>query len=81
MEKQLTLLKKKYNYNLNRNKNAEEHLKTHDPEECITKKFKGKTALDGFNEIAVELSKLRIEIEQRIYRDMTAEEILNGFNL
>lgn len=74
-------LKKKYNALLDRNSKAEEYLKTHGPEECLSKKFKGKSAIDGFNEIAIELSLLKLEIEPLIYRDMTKDEILNGFNL
>ena len=72
MEKQLAFLKQKYNYNLNRNRNAEEYFKTHTVEECL--KY-----INLFNEVTKELSNLKIKIENLIYRDMTKEEILNGF--
>lgn len=77
----LTELKKKYNITLERDKKAEEYLKLHEPEECLSKKFKGKSAVDGFNEIAVELSKSRLEIETLLYRNMTDDEIWNGFKV
>lgn len=74
-------LKKKYNAALLRNKKAEEYLNTHEPEEYWGKIFKGKTILNGFDEIVIELSLLRLEIEILLYRDMTQEEILNGFKV
>ena len=74
-------LKKKYNIALERDKKAEEYLKLHTPEESLNKKFKGKSAVDGFNEIAVELSKSRLEIETLLYRNMTDDEIWNGFKV
>ena len=74
-------LKKKYNITLERDKKAEEYLKLHTPEESLSKKFKGKSAIDGFNAIAVELSKLRLDIEKLLYRNMTDDEIWNGFNI
>jgi len=68
----LNELKEKYNKALKRNKNAEEYFKTHTVEECL--KY-----INLFNEVTKELSNLKIKIENLIYRDMTKEEILNGF--
>ena len=77
-------LKKKYNAALARNKKAELYMQSKSVEECLKplKVVKGKdfTTVDLFNEVASELSRLRKEIEQLIYRNMTTDEILNGFN-
>lgn len=73
--------KKKYNALLERNSKAEKYIETHNPEECLIKKFKGKSALDGFNDVAVELSKTKKQVETLLYRNMTEYEILNGFKI
>lgn len=80
----LAALKEKYNKCLDRNKNAEEYLKAHTVKQCekeieIKGKGIGKNAFDLFNEVVIDLSNLRFKIEQIIYRDMTHEEIINGF--
>lgn len=77
-------LKKKYNEALERNKKAEEYLKAHTVEECSKKrKIKGHenkmTIFDLFNEVVIELSLLKLEIERLSYRNMTHDEIINGF--
>lgn len=77
----LITLKKKYNALLERNSKAEKYIETHNPEECLIKKFKGKSALDGFNEITINLSKTKNQIESLLYRNMTEYEILNGFKI
>lgn len=74
MEKQLALLKKKYNYNLNRNRNAEEYFKTHTVAEC-------EKHLALFNQVTNELSNLNIQIEAIRGKQMTTYEKLNGFKL
>ena len=71
---ELNELKKKYNKGLERNKKAEEYFKTHTIAECM--KY-----LNLFNEVAIELSLLVIEIETRIYRNMTHKDKINGFKL
>lgn len=89
-------LKKKYNALLDRNSNAENYLNTHNFYECHTPlknkdgTFKiryenGKEmwvdSLSVFNDLVADLSKTKQEIENSIYRDMTQEEIWNGFKL
>ena len=74
MEKQLALLKQKYNYNLNRNRNAEEYFKTHTVAEC--EKY-----LKLFNEVTNELSILIVKIEATMGKKMTTYEKVNGFKL
>lgn len=74
MEKQLSLLKQKYNYNLNRNRNAEEYFKTHTVAEC--EKY-----LKLFNEVTKELSNLMSNIEAAMGKNMTHYERINGFKL
>jgi len=74
MEKQLALLKQKYNYNLNRNRNAEEYFKTHTVAECL--KY-----LNLFNQVTTELSNLIIHIEDYMGKNMTTYEKQNGFTL
>lgn len=68
----LTDLKKKYNYWIRRNKNAEHFFSTKPIEECIKH-------LNLFNQITIELSDLRNELEKELNRKMTRQEILNGF--
>lgn len=82
---ELNELKKKYNKAIERNKKAEEYLKANTVEECKReRKIKGHenemTIFELFNEVVIELSLLKLEIEARIYRNMTHEEIINGFN-
>lgn len=77
-------LKKKYNKAIERNKKAEEYLKTHAVEECSKKrKIKGHenemTIFNLFDEVVIELSLLKLEIERLSYRIMTEDEIINGF--
>lgn len=72
MEKQLALLKQKYNYNLNRNRNAEEYFTTHTVAEC--EKY-----LKLFNQVTQELSNLMFQIEAIIGKKMTEYEKINGF--
>lgn len=74
MEKQLTLLKQKYNYNLNRNRKAEEYFKTHTVKEC-------EKHLDLFNKVTNELSNIITKIESITGEKMTTYERLNGFKL
>lgn len=89
MEKDLMSLRKKYNECLERNKKAEKYLMSHTCEECEAK-FKRKkingedeeiTTFELFSEVAVDLSKLIIEIEKNMGKKMTRYEILNGFKL
>lgn len=65
-------LMEKYNKLIIRNKNAEEYFKNRTVEECLQ-------ALELFNDITVQLSRLRKEIEPLLNREMTEEEIFNGF--
>lgn len=74
MEKQLALLKQKYNYSLNRNRNAEEYFKNHTVAEC--EKY-----LKLFNNVTQEISNLIIQIEATMGKKMTTYEKLNGFKL
>lgn len=93
----LTELKKKYNALLDRNSKAENYLNTHSWLEYETplknKDGKYKTKDDGngnpmyisarttFDDLVVELSQTKREIETLLYRNMTDDEILNGFKI
>lgn len=68
----LEALKADYNKKLDRNKNAEEWFRTHTVKECLAQ-------LELFNIVTRDLSKLMIEIENKIGRNLTKEEKLNGF--
>lgn len=81
MDDRLAALKRQYNNALERNKNAEEYFRTHTVEECLYKKFKNGTALDIFNQVTRELSRLIIQIEDAMGNKMTQYEKLNGFKL
>ncbi|MDR3595129.1 hypothetical protein [Clostridium sp.] len=90
-------LKKKYNALLERNSKAETYLNTHSFIECSTplrnKDGTYKTKDDGngnpmyintfsvFNDLVSDLSKTKKEIETLLYRDMTEDEIWNGFKI
>lgn len=86
-------LKKKYNALLERYNRAETYLNTHSFVECSTplknKDGSYKVQANGnyidtfyvFNELVADLSKTKQQIEQLIYRDMTQEEIWNGFKV
>lgn len=86
-------LKKKYNVLLDRNSKAETHLNNHTYAECATplknKDGTFKTKADGmyidtfsvFNELVADLSKVKQQVETSLYRNMTDDEIWNGFNL
>ena len=86
-------LKKKYNALLERYKRAETHLNTHNYIICATPlKNKDNTyklqpngdyvdTFDVFNELVIDLSKTKQEIEILLYRDMTEDEIWNGFKV
>jgi hypothetical protein len=86
-------LKKKYNKLLVRDKKATEYLRTHTFIQCSTPlkdksdKYivrEGGMWLDTFglfNELIADLSKTKQEIEHLIYRNMTDEEIWNGFKV
>lgn len=69
---EITKLKEKYNHFLERNRKAEEYFKDHTVEECLR-------YLKLFNEVTQQLSKLMIEIKAVLGREMTQDEILNGF--
>lgn len=93
----LTELKKKYNALLERNSKAETYLNSHSYAECVTPlknkdgtyKFKndknGKqinvNALTLFDDLVIALSKTKQQIETLLYRDMTKDEIWNGFKI
>lgn len=86
-------LKKKYNALLVRDKKATEYLKTHDFIQCSTplkNKDGSYMVKDGgmcldtfglFNELIFDLSKTKQEIEILLYRNMTNDEIWNGFKI
>ena len=86
-------LKKKYNALLDRNSKAETYLNTHSFTECSTplknKDGSYKVQADGmyidtfsvFNELVADLSNTKKEIETLLYRNMTNDEILNGFKI
>ena len=86
-------LKKKYNALLDRNSKAETYLNTHTFTECSTplknKDGSYKLKADGmyidtfsvFNELVADLSSTKKEIETLLYRNMTNDEILNGFKI
>ena len=86
-------LKKKYNALLDRNSKAETYLNSHSYVECATplknKDGTFKTKADGmyidtfsvFNELVAELSKTKQQIETLLYRNMTDDEIWNGFKV
>jgi len=86
-------LKKKYNALLVRDKKATEYLKTHDFIQCsnpLKNKDGSFMVKDGgmwldtfglFNELIADLSKTKQQIETLLYRNMTDDEIWNGFNL
>ncbi|NMF06276.1 hypothetical protein ACUH7Y_06990 [Clostridium beijerinckii] len=86
-------LKKKYNALLVRDRKATEYLKTHTFAQCSTplkNKYKAFILRDGgmwldtfglFNELVADLSKTKHDIETLLYRDMTDEEIWNGFKV
>lgn len=71
---QLVELKKKYNEKLERNRKAEKYFKEHTVEECIQQ-------LNLFNEVVKELSELMHKIKSMSYRQITSDEILNGFEV
>lgn len=85
--------KKKYNALLDRNSKAETYLNTHSYVECA-KPLKNKDGtfkvkeggmwvdtFDIFNDLVAELSKTKQQIETLLYRDMTEDEIWNGFKV
>ena len=86
-------LKKKYNALLDRNSKAETYLNTHSFTECSTplknKDGSYKVQADGmyidtfsvFNDLVAELSKTKQQIETLLYRNMTDDEIWNGFKV
>lgn len=86
-------LKKKYNALLERNSKAENYLNTHSYVECATplknKDGSYKTQSDGnyvdtfhvFNELVIDLSKAKQQIETLLYRNMTEDEIWKGFKV
>lgn len=65
-------LKDKYNYLIERNKKAEKFFEENSVEECM--KY-----LNLFNQITIDLSNLRNDLEKMLNRKMTKHEILNGF--
>lgn len=86
-------LKKKYNALLDRNSKAETYLNTHSYVECATplknKDGSYKVQKDGnyvdtfsvFNDLVNDISKTKHDIETLLYRDMTEDEIWNGFKV
>ncbi|MDF2881532.1 MAG: hypothetical protein K0R54_2089 [Clostridiaceae bacterium] len=86
-------LKKKYNKLLARDKKATEYLKTHNFIQCSTplkdknNKYivrEGGMWLDTFglfNELIADLSTTKKQIESLLYRNMTEDEIWNGFKI
>lgn len=89
-------LKKKYNALLERNSKAEIYLNTHSFYKCHTPlknkdgTFKiryenGKEmwvdAFSVFNDLVADLSQTKKDIETLLYRDMTDDEIWNGFKI
>lgn len=86
-------LKKKYNALLVRDRKATEYLRTHTFIQCSTplknkdgsyKVKDGGMWLDTFglfNELIFDLSKTKQEIEILLYRNMTDDEIWNGFKI
>lgn len=79
-------LKKKYNALLERNSKAETYLNNHNYAECkreieIRGKGIGKSTFDLFNEVVIDLSKTKKQIETMLYRNMTDDEIWNGFKV
>ena len=86
-------LKRKYNALLVRNSKAENYLNSHTFTECATPlknkdgSFKVKDGgmwidtFSVFNDLVTDLSKTKQEIEILLYRNMTDDEIWNGFNL
>lgn len=86
-------LKKKYNTLLVRNSKAETYLNTHSYVECATplKNKKGEylkqpngmwiDTFSVFNDLVIDISKTKQQIETLLYRDMTKEEIWNGFKV
>lgn len=89
-------IKKKYNALLERYKRAETYFNNRTYVECATplknKDGTYKTKDDGngnamyidtfsvFNDLVADLSKTKQEIEILLYRNMTEDEIWNGFN-
>ena len=86
-------LKKKYNALLERDSKAETYFNTHTFTECSTplknKDGSYKVQADGmyidtfsvFNELVADLSNTKKEIETLLYRNMTDDEIWNGFKV
>jgi hypothetical protein len=89
-------LKKKYNTLLERNRKAEAYLNNHNFYEChMPLKNKDGTfkiryengkemwvdAFSLFNDLVADLSKTKQEIETLLYRNMTEDEIWNGFKV
>lgn len=84
-------IKKKYNALLERYKRAETYFNNHTYVECATplknKDGSYKVQKDGnyidtfsvFNDLVADLSKTKHDIEILLYRNMTQEEIWNGF--
>ena len=86
-------LKKKYNALLERNSKAEAYLNTHSYVQCATP-LKNKDGsymvkdcgmyvdtFSVFNDLVADLSKTKQQIETLLYRNMTKEEIWNGFKI
>lgn len=65
-------LKDKYNYLIERNKKAEKFFEENSIEECT--KY-----INLFNQITIDLSNMRNDLETILNRKMTKHEILNGF--
>lgn len=86
-------LKKKYNALLVRDKKATEYLKAHTFIQCSAplknKDGSYKVQANGdyidtfhvFNELVTNLSKTKRDIETLLYRNMTDDEIWNGFKI
>lgn len=86
-------LKKKYNALLERYKRAETYLNTHSYAQCATPlKNKDSTykiqpngdyvdTFDIFNWLVEDISKTKKQIEFLLYRNMTQDEIWNGFKV
>jgi hypothetical protein len=86
-------LKKKYNALLVRNSKAENYLNAHTFVQCATPlknkdgSYKVKEngmyvdTFEVFNDLVGDLSKTKKQIESLLYRNMTEDEIWNGFKV
>ena len=69
---EIARLKQDFNYCIGRYKKAEEYFRTHTVKECMK-------CMKGFNSLINDLSRLRNRLPILLNRELTNEELENGF--